>query len=114
MDECSNGEPTVEEAFVDDDTILLAASTPEKLDAAIDIAVATVKEIFHMMRMQINWKPGKTECFLVYRGKDASKRREERRRRRIDVDISVSMDINVDTVRRWPRHRRAPPAAASA
>ena len=61
----------VDATFVDDECVMLAAATPKILDSSIDALLKATTEIFDMMRLTINWKPGKTECFLVYRGQRA-------------------------------------------
>eukprot|EP00972_Heterocapsa_arctica_P020754 3058429-Heterocapsa_arctica.AAC.1 len=58
---------------------MLTASSPAVLDAAIDSLLTVVYRVFTLLRLEINWKPGKTECFLQYRGRNATARLHARR-----------------------------------
>ena len=49
------------------------------LDVAIDCALGKICEIYDVLNLCINWKAGKSEAFLVYRGKGAAKRLATRR-----------------------------------
>jgi hypothetical protein len=71
--------PIVDAAFVDDECIMLTASSPRALDIAINTLLKVIVRVYSILRLEINWKPGKTECFLRYRGKNATKRLDARR-----------------------------------
>ena len=71
--------PIVDAAFVDDECLMLTASSPAALDRAIDVLLAIVTRVFDLLRLEINWKPGKTECFLRYRGRQAAAKLQARR-----------------------------------
>ena len=49
------------------------------LDKAINAALTSTTRIFSLLHVEINWKPGKTECFLQYRGHGANRRLDARR-----------------------------------
>lgn len=71
--------PVVDAAFVDDECLMLTAASPALLDTAVDALLAIVHRIYKLLRLEVNWKPGKTECFLHYRGRGAARRLQERR-----------------------------------
>eukprot|EP00972_Heterocapsa_arctica_P087800 12947421-Heterocapsa_arctica.AAC.1 len=64
--------PVVEVAFVDDEGIMLSAPSPSLLDRAISILLESARQMFSLLELEINWKPGKTECCLRYRGNRAT------------------------------------------
>lgn len=64
---------------VDDECIMLAAATPRIMDASIDVVLNITTKTFNVMKLEFSWKPGKTECFLVYRGKRAGVHYKARR-----------------------------------
>ena len=72
-------ECVVDVTFVDDECIMIAAKSPALLDKAIDATVKALTKVYSLLRLDINWAPGKTECFLVYRGKRQVKRLDARR-----------------------------------
>ena len=57
--------------FVDDEAIVVTASVPATLARKLRRAVQILIETFEHYGMSINWKPGKTEAIIIYRGKDA-------------------------------------------
>eukprot|EP00959_Pyramimonas_sp_CCMP1952_P451518 9453517-Pyramimonas_sp.AAC.1 len=71
--------PVVDAAFVDDECFMLTAPRAADLDSAIDVILTAVCNISESMNLTINWKPGKSECFLVYRGTGATSCLEKRR-----------------------------------
>ena len=71
--------PVVDVALVDDECVLLSATSPRVLDQSIDVVLKLLVSIFDILRLEVNWKPGKTECFLRYRGKRSVRRLEARR-----------------------------------
>ena len=68
-----------EVTYVDDDAIHLAASAPKVLMRAIPFLMLHLCRIFSYFGFCINWKPGKTECFLNLRGKHAQLERDKKR-----------------------------------
>ena len=82
----------VDATFVDDECLVIMAPTPHQLDIAIDMLLSAVVRIFKGLSLDINWKPGKSECMLRYRGKRASSKYDQRR---IDGKLWVQVkDIN--------------------
>ena len=65
-------ENIIDAAFVDECIVLLAKS-PNLLNRAIHKMLDVVCRVFRALRMEINWKRGKTEIMVQYRGKEASK-----------------------------------------
>ena len=57
--------------FVDDEAIVITASVPTTLTRKFRRAVQLLIETFERYGMSINWKPGKTEAMVIYRGKHA-------------------------------------------
>ena len=72
-------DPLVEVTFVDDEAIGIVASSPAALDKAIDVIVASLRSAFTAFNLHINWKKGKSEAMLRYRGRGAAKRLDARR-----------------------------------
>ena len=70
--------PVLDVAFVDDECVMLRASSPTILNTSINALLPVLHKVFGLMKLEINWKPGKTECFLVYRRKKSPNKREER------------------------------------
>ena len=58
--------------FVDDQCVILVASSPECLDRAIKILLRVIVNVFSVFALDINWGRGKTEALLQYRGKDST------------------------------------------
>ena len=65
-------ETVLQATFVDDQTWLLEASSPTRLDAAIDVLLSAVAKVFRHHALTVNWKKGKTEALLSYRGRHAA------------------------------------------
>ena len=72
-------ENIIDATFVDDECVLLTAASPVLLDKGIDKLLCALTRVFRLLRLEINWKPGKTECFLQYRGHGSSRRLDARR-----------------------------------
>ena len=51
---------------MDDECIILLASSPMALDLAIDLLLKEVVDIFAKYAFKVNWAPGKTEAMLLY------------------------------------------------
>ena len=71
--------PVIDATFVDDDAIVLVAPTPRLLDHAISRLLEITVQVFSLLSLRINWKPGKSEAMLKYRGRRACKHYEARR-----------------------------------
>ena len=63
----------IEATYVDDECLMLSGSTPRMLDIAIEFVLQDLVDVFHEYGLNINWAPGKSECLLKYRGKNAQK-----------------------------------------
>ena len=59
-------ECVVDAAFVDDECLVLMASSPAQLNCAIDVLFKVLLLSFSNVYFEINWKPGKTEALLCY------------------------------------------------
>ena len=69
----------VDAAFVDDEVIVIMATSPAALDASIDATLHALIDVFGTHLLDINWARGKSEALLKYRGQDAVARWEARR-----------------------------------
>ena len=69
----------IDATYVDDEAFVLVAKSPKLLDGAIDILISTLTTVFAKYALDINWRKGKTEAMIKYRGKDATKHFEQRR-----------------------------------
>ena len=58
---------------------MLAAKSPAALMLAQELLLRHLCAIFRMMGFVINWKAGKSECFLIFRGKRAAEHTEKYR-----------------------------------
>ena len=57
--------------YVDDECIMIAATSPALLDQRIEKALSLLLAIFRSFKLAINWDVGKIECLLKYRGAGA-------------------------------------------
>ena len=62
----------VDAVFVDDLCLVLVARTAAQLDTAIHKLLNAITPVFGALALEINFAPGETECFLVFRGKHAT------------------------------------------
>jgi hypothetical protein len=77
---------------------MLSAPSPAILDKAIDTLLMIITRVFSLLQMEINWKPGKTEALLQYRGKNATSHLDSRRyngKLMIPVPNSSNAFVNV-------------------
>jgi hypothetical protein len=81
----------VEITYVDDEAITLAASSPAALLQAIDMLMKVLVDTFLAFGFRINWSAGKTEGFVVFRGKHASL---EKRRLFVTNDAKIKLPAN--------------------
>ena len=79
----------VEATFVDDEALVLMATSPARLDECIHFVLSELVIIFQQFGLIINWAPGKTECMLAYRGKHASRALEARRTQTGNIAIRI-------------------------
>jgi hypothetical protein len=70
-------EHVVEVTYVDDEAIHVAATSPKILMCAIPVLMRNLCQTFRYFGFKINWKPGKTECFLKFRGKHSEAQRKK-------------------------------------
>eukprot|EP00959_Pyramimonas_sp_CCMP1952_P443569 9286222-Pyramimonas_sp.AAC.1 len=70
----SRVEHVIDAVFVDDECLVLLASTPTRLNSAIRALVQVVVQTFVALALalEINWKPGKSERMVGHRGKQSS------------------------------------------
>ena len=66
-------ETVVEVTFVDDEALMLASKSPRRPELAIQSLLEHLCSVFSTLGLEINFKPGKSEAFLVFRGKNAAK-----------------------------------------
>eukprot|EP00973_Karenia_brevis_P014950 2039661-Karenia_brevis.AAC.1 len=64
--------PVVEVTFVDDECIMLCASTPRLLQKAAAMLLEAVVETFTLFALEINWSKGKSEAMVKFRGDGAT------------------------------------------
>ena len=55
--------------FVDDECIMLAAEDPKSLASAIDCCTLVLSTTFQLYKLEVNWRPWKTECSVHMVGK---------------------------------------------
>ena len=77
----------VELTYVDDEALMLAAKSPAALMLAQELLLRHLCAVFRMMGFVINWKAGKSECFLIFRGKRAAEHTEKYRPGRSHVPL---------------------------
>ena len=64
-------EDVIDAAFVDDECLVLLATSPRVLDAAIQVLLRILVTTFANLHLEINFHPGKSEALLFYCGKGA-------------------------------------------
>ena len=69
----------VEVTFVDDEAAAIVASSPAVLDRGIEIITQAYCNAFRKYNLQINWKRGKSEAMIKYRGRNATRKLDARR-----------------------------------
>ena len=82
--------PVLDAAFVDDECFMLYGCSAKSLDDAIETMLTTVCQMYDRLNLTINWKAGKSECFLVYRGAAATACLQ---RRRVREDGSLAVEV---------------------
>ena len=89
-DPCFN--QVVEVTYVDDEAFHVAASSPKILMAAIPVVMRNICQVFRYFGFKVNWKPGKTECFITLRGKHAEPQKQKLLKRDGEVVIPLPPD----------------------
>ena len=64
-----SGRPLIDVVYVDDVGFIVMCATPYQMHKATPTILATIADTFDMFGMELNYKKGKTEAFLVYRGR---------------------------------------------
>ena len=62
----------IDVTYVDDEAALITAKSPRALNRAIHIMLEIYAATFNKYGLSINWRPGKIEGVLVYRGKHSA------------------------------------------
>ena len=84
--------------FVYDEGIMLAADESRSLAAAIDCCTLVLPTTFQLLKLEVNWRPRKTECLVQMVGKHGRDIVEKWRRGDGSLSIPVpecDMRINV-------------------
>ena len=89
--------PLVDTTFVDDETIIVTASSPKLLDTYLAKTVQTVVRVYADFSMRVNGSKGKMEAMIAYRGTHARACRQKLLDRR-DADNNIVIPIDVDGV----------------
>ena len=66
--------PVIDVTFVDDEAVTFTAASPATLDHHLRLPVSCLSDILSCFGFSINWKMGKTEVIVKYRGRHASNR----------------------------------------
>ena len=89
---CADSE-TFEVTYVDDEAAYIAATSVRTLMQAIPLLMKHLCAIFAYFGFKINWNPGKTECFLVLRGKGSAAKYREIAANNSQIIFSSSSDV---------------------
>ena len=54
----------LEVTFVDDECMMLAADDPDSLAAAIDCCTLVLSTTFQLLKLEVDWRPRKSECLV--------------------------------------------------
>ena len=104
---CEEVHHVLDVTFVDDECIMLAADDSRSLADAIDCCTLVLSTTFQLLKLEVNWRPGKTECLVQMSGKHGRDIVEKWRREDGSLSIPVpqcDMRINVvDRYRHWER-----------
>ena len=66
---CDEAHHVLDVTFVDDECIMLAADDSKSLADAIDCCTLVLSTTFQLLKLEVNWRPGKTECLVQMKGK---------------------------------------------
>ena len=101
---CEEAHHVLDVTFVDDECIMLAADDSRSLADAIDCCTLVLSTTFQLLKLEVNWRPGKTECFVQMRGKQGRDIVEKWRREDGSLSIPVPQcDTRINVVDRY-RH----------
>ena len=90
--------------FEDDECIMLAADESRSLAAAIDCCTLVLSTTFQLLKHEVNWSPGETECLVQMVGKYGCDIVEKWRRGDGSLSIPVPQcDMKINVVDRY-RH----------
>ena len=88
--------------FVDDECIMLAADDSRSLAVAIDCCTLVLSTTFQFFKLEVNWRPGKTECLVQMIGKHGRDIVEKWRRDDGSLNILVPQcDMRINVVDRY-------------
>ena len=65
-------EDVLDVTFVDDECLVIFAKSPFSLLRNAELLLGILTDVFHKFQLNINWSPGKSECFLILCGKKAA------------------------------------------
>ena len=101
---CEEAHHVLDVTFVDDECIMLAADDSRSLADAIDCCILVLSTTFQLLKLEVNWRPGKTECLVQMRGKQGRDIVEKWRREDGSLSIPVPQcDTRINVVDRY-RH----------
>ena len=103
---CEEVHHVLDVTFVDDECIMLAADDSRSLAAAIDCCALVLSTTFQLLKLEVNWRPAKTECLVQMSGKHGRDIVEKKRRDDGSLSIPVPQcDMIIHVV------HSAPPSA---
>ena len=101
---CEEVHHVLDVTFVDDECVMLAADDSRSLADAIDCCTLVLSTTFQLLKLEVNWCPGKTECLVQMRRKQGRDIVEEWRREDGCLSIPVPQcDMRINVVDRF-RH----------
>ena len=95
---CEEVHHVLDVTFVDDEGIMLAADDSLSLANTIDCCTLVLSTTLQLLKLEVNWRPGKTECLVQMSGKHGRDIVEKLRREDGSLSIPVpqcDMRINV-------------------
>ena len=66
---CEEVHHVLDVTFVDDECIMLATDDSRSLADAIDCCTLVLSTTCQLLKLEVNWRPGKTECLVQMCGK---------------------------------------------
>ena len=96
---CEEVHHVLDVTFVDDECIMLAADDSRSLAEAIDCCTLVLSTTFQLLQLEVNWRPGKTECLVQMSGKLGRDIVEKWRREDGSLSIQVPLcDMRINVV----------------
>ena len=86
---CEEVHHVLDVTFVDDECIMLAADDSRSLADAVDCCTLVLSTTFQLLKLEVNWRPGKTECLVQMSGKHGRDIVEKWRREDGSLSIPV-------------------------